>query len=219
MPRQSMFLFSMLLAFLFALVQVQILQLAFEKLGLTPENALAILFATLFGSAINLPLFSIKGDNQVSMPENIRLPRFFKHFLQPERPGIMVVAVNVGGCVVPFALSIYLISLQRIAIPPLLLSIMIITAISYRFSAVIPGLGVGMPVLIAPFASAIVALLFDAEHAAQLAYISGVLGVLIGADLLHLPEIGRIGMPVACIGGAGTFDGIFMTGIMAALLA
>ena len=76
-----------------------------------------------------------------------------------------------------------------------------------------------MPIFMAPLASALLALALDPEHAAPLAYISGVFGVLIGADILRLNTIAGLGTPVAAIGGAGTFDGIFMTGIIAALLA
>ena len=43
-----------------------------------------------------------------------------------------------------------------------------------------------------------------------LAYIGGSLGVPIGADLLNLGLLRRLGAPVASIGGAGTFDGIFL---------
>src|SRR3569623_306647 len=43
--------------------------------------------------------------------------------------------------------------------------------------------------------------------------------VKIGADLLRLNVIRKMGVPVAAIGGAGTFDGIFITGIVAVLLA
>jgi len=51
------------------------------------------------------------------------------------------------------------------------------------------------------------------------AYVSGVLGTLIGADIANLDKIRGLGAPVASIGGAGTFDGIFLTGILAVLLA
>ncbi|MBS0554096.1 MAG: DUF1614 domain-containing protein, partial [Proteobacteria bacterium] len=50
-------------------------------------------------------------------------------------------------------------------------------------------------------------------------YIGGTLGVLIGADLLRLNQVGKLGAPVASIGGAGTFDGIVLTGLLAVLLA
>ncbi len=45
------------------------------------------------------------------------------------------------------------------------------------------------------------------------------LGSLIGADLLNLKKIPELGTPIASIGGAGTFDGIFLTGIISVLLA
>ena len=42
---------------------------------------------------------------------------------------------------------------------------------------------------------------------------------LIGADLLNLGRIADLQAPVVAIGGAGTFDGVFLTGIIAGLLA
>jgi uncharacterized membrane protein len=44
-------------------------------------------------------------------------------------------------------------------------------------------------------------------------------GTLIGADLLNLDVVRGLGAPVASIDGAGTFDGIFLIGGMAVLLA
>jgi uncharacterized membrane protein len=83
----------------------------------------------------------------------------------------------------------------------------------------VPGLGITLPVFIAPVTAAVTALLLDSEHSAPLAYISGTLGVLIGADLLRLDSIRKMGSPIASIGGAGSFDGIFLTGLVAVLLA
>ena len=57
------------------------------------------------------------------------------------------------------------------------------------------------------------------EDSAPLAYIAGSLGTLIGADLTNLDKVRGLGAPVASIGGAGTFDGIFLTGILAVLFA
>jgi len=99
------------------------------------------------------------------------------------------------------------------------MAILVISAVSYKFSKPIPGLGVAMPVFIPPLLAALLALLLDPAHAAQFAYISGVLGVLLGADIFRFKDITKMGAPVASIGGAGTFDGIFLTGILAALLA
>jgi uncharacterized membrane protein len=42
---------------------------------------------------------------------------------------------------------------------------------------------------------------------------------LIGADLMHLGAVEGLGAAVASIGGAGTFDGVFLAGIAAVLLS
>ena len=67
--------------------------------------------------------------------------------------------------------------------------------------------------------AALLALLFAPSEAAPVAYIAGVAGPLIGADLLHLKDIEESATGVASIGGAGTFDGIVLSGIVAAFLA
>jgi uncharacterized membrane protein len=67
--------------------------------------------------------------------------------------------------------------------------------------------------------TALTALLIARRGAAAVAYAGGSLGTLIGADLLNLGAVRGLGTPIASIGGAGTFDGIFLTGIVAVLLA
>ncbi len=87
---------------------------------------------------------------------------------------------------------------------------------------VVPGVGVTLPIFIPPFAAAFISVILTfrkRRYAPTLAYVSGTLGTLIGADLLNLPRIAEAGAKVASIGGAGTFDGIYLTGIIAALLA
>jgi uncharacterized membrane protein len=75
-----------------------------------------------------------------------------------------------------------------------------------------------MPVLLAPLVTVLVAMSLEPQNAAPLAFASGVLGVLVGADLLRLRDIRNMGVPIAAIGGAGTFDGVFLTGMIAVLL-
>ncbi len=89
-----------------------------------------------------------------------------------------------------------------------------------RFLAhTVPGIGIAVPVFIPPLVSAAVSLMLSRSFAASLAYVSGSLGTLIGADLLNLGNLHGVGALLASIGGAGTFDGIFVTGILAVLLA
>ncbi len=56
------------------------------------------------------------------------------------------------------------------------------------------------------------------EYCAQIAYIGGTLGTLIGADLLHLHRVSGVGAPVVSIGGAGTFGGVSLTGLVSVAL-
>jgi uncharacterized membrane protein len=134
-----------------------------------------------------------------------------------EWPGT-VIAVNVGGAVIPGVLSLYLLFKNRMWLSGLIATA-VITAIVHMLAYPVPGVGIAVPVFVPPVATALVALLLARENAAALAYVSGSLGTLVGADLLNLDAVRGLGAPVASIGGAGTFDGIFLTGIMAVLLA
>lgn len=201
-----------------ALIQVELLSFAFAKLGLPPALGLMVLFLSLLGSVINLPVTRIK--SQVPIREFTQTV-YWGLLRMPIRPfhNETQISINLGGCLIPATLSIYLFSNSSLSLPSTLLGIAIITMISYFFSRPIQGLGIGMPILVAPVSAALVGLLISPEQSAPLAYISGTLGVLIGADLLRMKDISRLGTPYASIGGAGTFDGIFITGIVAALLA
>ncbi len=210
-------LLLVLLAALIGFVELASLTLAFEKLGLSARSAYLLLMTTLGGSFLNLPLFRINAAPSGAAA----VPPQFRNFLRlPMKlmPGKIVIAVNVGGCVVPLAFCIYL--LKNYQLDPLyvLICIAAVAAVARSFSWPIPGVGIAIPIFIAPVAAALIAWLLSREQAAPLAYIGGTLGVLIGADLLRLPDIRRMGVPVASVGGAGSFDGIFVTGVLAVLL-
>ena len=213
--------FVLLLIFLLVFVQMGLLSLAMEKLGLSMGQGMLLLLTSLFGSAINLPVTSIKAERPLpdeALNENLPNPRRLLHLPMMPFTGHTVIAVNVGGCMVPLVFSISLMVRFSLDLPTLLLAIGVTSAICYAASRPIPGIGIGMPIFIAPLTAALVALFIDSGLAAPLAYISGTLGVLIGADLLRMRDIGKLGTPFASIGGAGTFDGIFLTGIVAVLL-
>ena len=53
---------------------------------------------------------------------------------------------------------------------------------------------------------------------AAVAYITGSGGTLIGADIVNIGRVRELGAGVASIGGAGTFDGVFSSGIVAVVL-
>lgn len=221
MPLTPLFMLALLglLTFLLVLIQIDVLGFAFAKLGLSPQAGMLALFGSLLGSVVNIPLFTVPADpNPPALPP---LPERFSHLQDAAKGfhGRTVVAINLGGCVIPVGVSLYLLQLHDLPLLPVLLGVAGVTAVSYISSRPVPGLGIAMPVFIAPLVSVLLALILAPQHAAPVAYISGTLGVLIGADLLHLGMISRLGAPVASIGGAGTYDGIFFTGVLAALLA
>lgn len=206
--------FATLLA---AVVQLGVLQVVFAKLGLAPDSVIWLLILAFLGGMVNLPILTLKAEAVPHEDIFRQAPAPFLRYLRI-RPGKTVVAVNVGGCVVPVAFSLYLFLHSPLGSEDVLAAIALVTLVAHLSSALIPGIGVVMPLLLAPLTAALAASYLDAAHAAPLAYIGGAMGVLLGADILRLWEIGKSGEPAVSIGGAGSFDGIFLTGILAVLL-
>jgi uncharacterized membrane protein len=200
-PR-PLFLLLALLVTLVIFVQFGAFTLAFDKLGLSAESGFLLLFVSLFGSTINLPLFSVSAEAPPAGEVPVTLRGLLRHTAR-EFHGRTLIAINVGG---------------GLPLPTLVSATGVVALVSHLVSRPLPGIGIGMPIFVAPIAATLTALLLGPEHSTALAYVSGTLGVLIGADLLRLKDIRRMDTPVAAIGGAGTFDGIFMTGIVAVLL-
>jgi uncharacterized membrane protein len=211
-------IFILALVFLIGFVQFGLITIAFDKLGLSPESAYQLLLCTLAGSMINLPLFTLTADStaQPRLPTELKRWTFFK---LPPYTGKITVVVKVGGAVVPVAFSFYLIAHNPLNPLQIIIAVAVVAIIAHTSSRPLPGIGIGMPMLIAPIAAALIASILDPLQRAPLAYISGTLGVLLGADLLRLKDIRKLGAPIASIGGAGTFDGVFITGLIAVLLA
>jgi uncharacterized membrane protein len=204
--------------FLIFLVQYGLVRIAFEKLGLSAHSAYLLLVSSLIGSMVNLPLFRLRVDPQPPAelpPDEPAFPGFPLWNLNNR----VLIVMNVGGGLIPIAFCIYLIRFSEIALLPVFQAVFFVTLVSYFASRPIKGLGIGMPILVAPLCAALIAIVLDPEMSAPLAYIGGTFGVLIGADLLRLKDIRKMHSPIAAIGGAGTFDGVFITGIVAVLLA
>ena len=204
-----------LLAMLIVGIQVGVLTIAFEKLDLTEGSALLLLITIMAGSMINLPLFSMKSErpNLDEMPPQLR-----ELYRDIPYTGRTLVMVNVGGCVAPSAFCFYLMAHHPMNLFNVAAAVSAVALLSYKMSRSIPGVGLGMPMFFAPLLAALLSVFLDPQNAAPMAFISGTLGVLIGADLMHFPEIRKMGTPSASIGGAGSFDGIFISGIVAVLL-
>jgi uncharacterized membrane protein len=213
-------LFSVLV-FLFIgliiLVQLRILRYAYMKLGIGPGTALLLLFGSLIGSYFNIPITILPGQ----MARSGQIVDFFgMQYVVPfvqQWPGT-VLAVNVGGAVIPTLMSSYLMFRYQLW-GKAMIAVVAIAIIIHSLATPVQGLGIAVPVFAPVIATVILAFILSREYAAPLAYIGGSMRTLIGADLTNLDKIGGLGASVASIGGAGTFDGIFLTGILAVLLA
>ena len=212
-PPQMIFL-GILLVIVIVFIQVEVFSLVLSRLGLSPASASLLLVTTLVGSVLNLPV--LKVASTFHYDEHNPLHRTLSPFKFTE--GHTLIAVNVGGGLIPVLFSIYLIMTSGISVTMVVLAVGAVTAISYLFSRPIESLGIGMPLFVAPVGAAFTAMILSQDNASALAYICGSLGVVIGADLMRIKDIRQLNTPVASIGGAGTFDGIFMTGLIAVLL-
>ncbi|HOK56881.1 MAG TPA: DUF1614 domain-containing protein [bacterium] len=205
--------FILLLPVFLFLIQIEIIRIALSKLGLSPAFAFFILLLSLIGSGINIPIYS---KEATIIPPSRDLFFLFQPFGLPQLQTEQVIAINVGGAIIPILLCIYL--LPKAPPLPTLFATIISTIVCFKLSRVIPGLGITIPALIPPLVSVSLAFLFSPGNKIPVAYISGVLGVLIGADLLNLANLPPY-PGVMSIGGAGVYDGIFLVGIISVLLA
>jgi len=198
-------------------IQLGALRYAYLRIGLSPVAAIMLLLGSLAGSYFNFPIFELPAKQVVSGQEVVFFGMEYAIPVVTQWPGT-VIAVNVGGAVIPTAMSLYLLFKYRLWGVGLIATA-IVTAVTHAFANPIPGLGIAEPVFVPALTTAIAALLLSRRQAPPLAYIAGSLGTLLGADLLNLGKIQGLGAPVASIGGAGTFDGIFLVGILAVLIA
>jgi uncharacterized membrane protein len=202
---------------LIILIQLRILRYAYMRLGVGPGAAMLLLIGSLIGSYFNIPVTVLPGPSVMSG----QIVDFYgMRYAVPvvvSWPGT-VVAVNVGGAVIPTIMSTYLVIRYQLWLKAAVATAAI-AIIIHSMATPVPGVGIAVPVFAPVVATAILAFILSREYAPPLAYIGGSMGTLVGADLLNLDKINGLGAPVASIGGAGTFDGIFLTGILAVLLA
>ena len=209
--------FAILVGIFIIVLILQSLRFAYTSLGIGSGTALVLLCGSLIGSIFNIPIVQLP-------PERVMSDQIVDFFgMQYEVPIVShwqgtVIAVNVGGAIIPTLLSLYLLIKRDLWVKGSIATA-IVAVVLHRLANPVPGLGIAVPVFVPVITTAAAAMLLSRIDAAPLAYISGSLGTLIGADLTNLDKVRGLGAPVASIGGAGTFDGIFLTGILAVLIA
>jgi uncharacterized membrane protein len=220
-PLLSLFAFLLLLLLL-PMLFGELMVTSLVKLHLSPEAALLLMVAIIVGGLVNIPVKRIPHERVVpAHPLAVfGLGGLWPGMRRERRETI--IAVNFGGCVIPTGLALYeLLQLAARGAPALwavLIAGIVNIAVCYFLARPVQGVGILLPGLVPAAVAAILALIFAPSEAAPVAYIAGVAGPLIGADLLHLKEIEQSAVGVASIGGAGTFDGIVLSGIVAAYL-
>ncbi len=207
----------LLLSLLVALIELRILHYAYERMGISPRYAMWILLFTLLGSSINIPVAEFPPEKVVS---GTVVRHHGERYVVPmvHQWPATVLAINVGGALIPILLSLYLAFKNRL-VTKSAIAVAAVALVTHQLAQPVRGVGVALPIFIPPVIAVLCALILSWRQAGPLAYIGGSMGTLIGADLTNLDKIQGLGAPVASIGGAGTFDGVFLVGIVAVLLA
>lgn len=216
-PSFVILLFALLLGVVMLVLRFVFVDFAFQRLGISRGSALLLLWISLLGSNINVPVAQMPGHD---IEQDTAVSAFGMVYVVPRivEVGRTIVAVNLGGAIIPVLVSSYLMFRYGLGLS-MLVALAFVTAVVHLIAHPVAGVGIVMPPLIASAAAAVVALVLGRTQAPRIAYVAGTLGTLIGADLLNLSRLNLMNAPVVSIGGAGTFDGVFITGIVAVLLA
>lgn len=192
-PTNNWYLIGFGLAVLVVLILVfsGLISFTFSTTG--DAGIVIVLVGSLLGSFINIPLYKTGGTE---------------------------VAVNVGGALIPAGMSVFLLAISSTSIIlSSLIAVLAVTIVTHLVARPVRGVGIETPSFVPPLAAAVAAVILSPSQPAVIAYVSGTLGTLIGADLLNLGKVPNLGAGVSSIGGAGTFDGVFLTGIVAVILS
>lgn len=202
---------------------------AFEQIGFDHRHATLAVVGSFIGSLINIPLYA----GTISS-----YPGWYITLASTFAPGVpttfhpFYLAINMGGAIVPLIISAHLILTHRVSAPRAGVGILVVALITYILAQPVAGEGIVLPFWVSPVLAVICSLVLSQGYcgAPSLAYISGSIGTLLGADIMNiltpgvLPALSPVGLQtskplVLSIGGAGVFDGIFLTGILAVLFA
>lgn len=209
---------------------------ALSRLGFSFWVVVLLLVVIVAGSFVNVPLCTMRrGEGRVRRSRGQYAPSMYDRMYRTDRWECedecgMAVSVNLGGAVVPVLISVYLIGLVVMGevaggewfLVRVAAAVGVVSVVMFFAARPVRGIGVATPLFVGPLVTVAVSLMLCGGFglpAAMMGFVAGTLGTLIGADLLHLREVYEGGCGMLSIGGAGTFDGIFLTAIVAALLA
>jgi uncharacterized membrane protein len=217
------------LPLIFIYLFLRLSETAFEMVGFSHWHASLAVFGSVLGSLVDFP---INAAPITSYPGwYISLASLNSQEISTTFHPLYL-AVNLGGCIIPLVISAHLLLRGQASLGKALTGMAVVAAVTYYAAEAIPGEGIVLPFWLSPLLAAIIGLVLAKGYrrSPPLAYISGTLGTLIGADIISLltpgvlPALSSINLHpekplILSIGGAGVFDGIFLTGIIAVLLA
>lgn len=187
------------LAILLFFLYVSGIEKVFERIGFSKGEAGTILLLTLLLSGVSIPIFPYQG---------------------------WWVGISIGGALIPLVVCGFLVSSKRVLASEALIGIVIVSFITYFITRAEQNVGIvaDLPWAFAPALAAgffsLSTFWIDIRKAAPLAYVSGVVGTLVGADIFHLADILAFPAPTGdfnllSMGGAGIFDLVYLAGIIA----
>lgn len=200
---------------------IELMATALHKLHLSTGMAVLSLIGIFLGGLINIPIRRLRHDDVVHVEPTLVFG--VTQTVVERESHSTILAVNVGGCIVPLLLVLHQCMHIVFRSPGEILLLATITLFNiwacYRLARPIRGVGIAVPAFLPPLLAALPSWFFAGDLAPSIAFVAGTLGPLAGGDLLHLRDLRWVRTPVASIGGAGTFDGIVLSGILAAFLA
>jgi len=127
-------------------------------------------------------------------------------------------AMNIGGAVVPVVLSLHLLWKQQPSLPKTVVGVGMVALATFMVTRVTDlGVVASFPFYLLPSVLAALLALLLCSHRSLAApaygYAVATLGVLVGGDLFHLPEI--FSQPfMGSLGGAGLYDMVYIAGLL-----
>jgi uncharacterized membrane protein len=155
--------FFLLVALLIGLIEIGILGYAYEKMGVNQRYVFLILALSLFGSYVNIPVAELPAERVITGREVLH---FGMRYVIPrvEEWPRTIVAVNLGGAIIPTVLSLYLLLKNR-QFGRSAVGVAVVTAIVYWLAQPVEGMGIAVPVFIPPAVAAVTAVVLSRQSA------------------------------------------------------
>lgn len=196
---------AIVVALMIALFVLGAITYAYRRIGIGQGVLFALIWLSLLGGFVNIPVAKLRGRETLGIGEVVAFGVRYRIPIVRRQPAT-ILAVNLGGAVIPTALSLYLL-IRNDVWWQAAIAVVFVAALVHAIARPVPGLGIAVPALVPPLLAASAALIVSAAAAASIAYISGTLGTLIGADLLNLRRLRNLNVPAPPIDAPGRYRG------------